>query len=49
MVAATAGMVVVSVALSVFAGPLYGYAARAGEDLEGPSRYVDIVFPEAER
>lgn len=49
MVAATAGMVIVSVALSVGAGPLYAYATRAGEDLEGPSRYVDIVFPEAER
>jgi multicomponent Na+:H+ antiporter subunit D len=45
MVAATAGMVVVSVALTVFAGPLYGIATRAGENLEGPSFYVDIVFP----
>jgi multicomponent Na+:H+ antiporter subunit D len=49
MTAATAGLVVVSVALTVFAGPLYGYATRAGEDLEGPSRYVSIVFPEASR
>jgi multicomponent Na+:H+ antiporter subunit D len=45
MVAATAGMVVVSLALTVFAGPLYGMAARAGADLEGPSFYVDTVFP----
>jgi multicomponent Na+:H+ antiporter subunit D len=45
MVAATAGMVVVSVALTVFAGPLYGIAARAGADLEGPSFYIDTVFP----
>jgi multicomponent Na+:H+ antiporter subunit D len=45
MVAATAGMVVVSLGLTVFAGPLYGIAARAGADLEGPSFYVDTVFP----
>jgi multicomponent Na+:H+ antiporter subunit D len=45
MVAATAGMVLVSLALTVFAGPLYGIATRAGENLEGPSFYVDIVFP----
>jgi multicomponent Na+:H+ antiporter subunit D len=45
MVAATAGMVLVTLALTVFAGPLYSIAARAGENLEGPSFYVDIVFP----
>ena len=45
MIAATAGMVVVSVALTVFAGPLFGVAARAGENLEGPSFYVDTVMP----
>jgi len=38
-------MVVVSLALTVFAGPLYGIASRAGENLEGPSFYVDSVFP----
>ena len=45
MTAATGGMVVVSLALTVFAGPLYGIATRAGENLEGPSFYVDAVFP----
>jgi len=45
MIAATAGMVLVSVGLTVFAGPLYGIAARAGENLEGPSFYIDTVFP----
>jgi len=45
MIAATAGMVAVSIALTVFAGPLYGIASRAGENLEGPSFYVDLVFP----
>ncbi|MGV8895680.1 MAG: Na+/H+ antiporter subunit D [Rhodoglobus sp.] len=45
MIGATAGMVVVSLALTVFAGPLYSLSARAGENLEGPTTYVDIVFP----
>ena len=31
MIAATAGMVAVSVLLTVAAGPLYAYATRAGE------------------
>ena len=46
MVAATAGMVVASVALTVFAGPLFGLSTRAGEALEGPGRYVVTVFPQ---
>lgn len=45
MIAATAGMVVASVALTVFAGPLYDISARAGENLEGPGQYVQLVFP----
>lgn len=45
MIWATAGMVAVSLALTVFAGPLYGVSSRAGANLEGPSYYVDIVFP----
>jgi len=47
MIGATAGMVVASVALTVFAGPLFGISTRAGENLEGPGQYVQIVFPEA--
>jgi len=46
MIAATAGMVAISVALTVFAGPLYALSSRAGENLNGPSNYVDLVFPE---
>ena len=46
MIGATAAMVVLGVGLTIFAGPLYGIAARAGENLEGPSFYVDIVFPD---
>lgn len=49
MIGATAGMVVVSLALTVFAGPLYGLASRAGENLEGSSDYIDIVFPGGDR
>jgi multicomponent Na+:H+ antiporter subunit D len=46
MIAATAGMVALSVALTVFAGPLYALSSRAGENLNGPSNYVDLVFPD---
>jgi len=46
MIAATAGMVALSVALTVFAGPLYALSSRAGENLNGPNNYVDLVFPE---
>ncbi len=45
MVVATAGMVAASVGLTVFAGPLYGVSDRAGDNLETPSFYVDLVFP----
>ncbi|MCW2287540.1 Na+/H+ antiporter subunit D [Leucobacter luti] len=44
MIAATAGMVVVSVALTVFAGPLYAYADRAGENMAEPGRMVELVL-----
>ncbi|MET1044063.1 MAG: Na+/H+ antiporter subunit D [Microbacteriaceae bacterium] len=49
MTAATAGMVVVSLSLTVFGGLLYGIAARAGENLNGPTRYVEAVLPEEAR
>ncbi|MFT4231623.1 MAG: proton-conducting transporter membrane subunit, partial [Leucobacter sp.] len=44
MVAATAAMVVVSVALTVFAGPLYAYADRAGEDMAAPGSLAELVL-----
>lgn len=47
MIGATAGMVAVSVALTVFAGPLFAISSRAGADLEGPRTYVELVFPGA--
>jgi multicomponent Na+:H+ antiporter subunit D len=46
MIGVTAAMVVVSVALTVFAGPLYALSSRAGENLNGPENYVRLVFPE---
>ena len=45
MLGATGAMVAVSIALTVFAGPLYGISSRAGENLEGPSFYVDTIYP----
>ena len=45
MTFATGGLVVAGLALTVFAGPLFEYANRAGEALETPATYVDTVFP----
>lgn len=44
MFVATGGMVTVSLLLTVFAGPLYDYASRAGEMLEQPGRMVEQVL-----
>lgn len=44
MVGATTGMVVVSLTLTVFAGPLYAYASRAGEALTQPAQLVERVL-----
>jgi multicomponent Na+:H+ antiporter subunit D len=44
MVAATTGMVAVSVLLTVFAGPLYDFASRAGEGLVNPDQMVVRVL-----
>lgn len=44
MMWATAGMVLVSVLLTVCAGPLYAYAARAGVTVMDPSRMVVSVL-----
>ncbi|MGH9249682.1 MAG: Na+/H+ antiporter subunit D, partial [Acidimicrobiales bacterium] len=45
MVAPAAGLVLVGVALSVVAGPLFGVADRAAVDLQERSPYVDSVLP----
>lgn len=44
MIAATSSMVVVSVLLTLFAGPLYGYATRAGDALTRPDLLVQQVL-----
>ena len=44
MIAATAGMVAVSVLLTIAAGPLYSYATRAGERLAAPEQFVAAVL-----
>lgn len=44
MIAATAGMVGVSLLLTVFAGPLYAFATRAGEQLAESELLVEAVL-----
>jgi multicomponent Na+:H+ antiporter subunit D len=46
MTASTVLMVAIGLALTVFAGPLYGLADRAAENLDGPEQYIQIVFPQ---
>jgi multicomponent Na+:H+ antiporter subunit D len=48
MVGATAAMVVVTVGLTVVAGPLYAVADRAAEDLLERTPYISAVFGEGE-
>ena len=45
MVAATCTLVVLTLALTIFAGPLFELASRAAENLDDPSVYVSLVFP----
>lgn len=44
MVAATGAMVVLGLAITVFAGPLYSYSASAGESLQQWNIYVEGVL-----
>lgn len=44
MLGATIGMVAVSVALTIFAGPLYGYSTRAGAELTSPDALIERVL-----
>jgi multicomponent Na+:H+ antiporter subunit D len=46
MLGATTGLLAVSIALSVLAGPLFGYADRASRDLIDRDPYVTAVLPE---
>jgi multicomponent Na+:H+ antiporter subunit D len=44
MIAGTAVLAAASIAVSVFAGPIYDIAERSGEDLLSPERYVTAVL-----
>ncbi|MFC4375954.1 Na+/H+ antiporter subunit D [Nocardia halotolerans] len=44
MVLATVGLAAAGLALTVFAGPVLGFAERAATDLNDPSVYIDAVF-----
>jgi len=44
MTGAATAVVALSLALMVFAGPLYDYAERTAEDLLSPDRYVEAVI-----
>lgn len=48
MFGATSGMVVVSLVLTIFAGPLYAYAVRAGEQMAQPGNLVEKVLGDKE-
>ena len=45
MVAATTALVIVTVLLTVFAGPIFEFADRAAVNLIDPAVYVSLVFP----
>lgn len=45
MLVVTTGMVALTVALTVFAGPIFGIAERAAENLDTPITYIETVFP----
>jgi multicomponent Na+:H+ antiporter subunit D len=49
MVGATGGLVAVSLALTVFAGPLFGFTERAAANLVDRAVYIDAVLPEESR
>jgi multicomponent Na+:H+ antiporter subunit D len=48
MVATTAAMVALTVALTAIAGPLYGLADRAAADLLERTPYIEAVFGDGE-
>jgi multicomponent Na+:H+ antiporter subunit D len=48
MTGAASAVVAMSLALMVFAGPLYDFAERTAEDLLAPERYVESVIGDDE-
>lgn len=49
MYGAAASLVIMSLAIAVFAGPIYGYAERAATDLERRGPYIVAVLPDGSR
>ena len=49
MVGAAASLVVVSLGLTVIAGPLFGYSERAAEDMRARDPYISSVLPGGSR
>ncbi|MGO1316862.1 MAG: Na+/H+ antiporter subunit D [Cellulomonadaceae bacterium] len=49
MAGPTIGLIGLGLCLTVFAGPLYGYAERAGSDLMARTPYVEAVLPDGDR
>jgi multicomponent Na+:H+ antiporter subunit D len=49
MVGATAALVVLSLGLTIVAGPVFGYTDRAAHDLLDPGRYVSTVLSNGSR
>ncbi|RFA21129.1 Na+/H+ antiporter subunit D [Subtercola boreus] len=45
MVAATTGLIALTVCLTVFAGPLFELSERAAVGVATPAEYIDAVFP----
>ena len=45
MIGATSVMLLLTLSLTVFAGPIFEYTARAAADIQNPSTYIDAVFP----
>lgn len=46
MTGATAALLALTVALTVFAGPVFGLTARAAANIADPATYIDAVFPD---
>ena len=46
MTGATAALLAVTVALTVFAGPVFGLTARAAGNIADPATYIGAVFPD---
>lgn len=46
MTGATAALLALTVALTVFAGPMFGLTSRAAANIADPATYIDAVFPD---